>query len=122
MKTKFVEEQFKTSEILKSAIYNPDTDTYFLPKRTTIKLEQGKAYIVELDDILLQENGDYVLQFNWNKGKTPTEKYYKIDVINIIGKMIQVVGIAYDWENKIDLNSFWNGYLPKERLKVLEVL
>jgi len=122
MSSKLLEKQIKESDIFKTAQYNKDKDTYFIPKSTILRPEKYHSYIIEIDDSLLAEMGDEITQCNWNKGKIPDSKYYKVDIENIVGKMLFCIGIGYDIVNAKELPTYWKGYFPKDKVKVLSEL
>lgn len=97
--------------------FNQETNTYFIPKRKDIKLEEDNCYLVHLKDSLFTNE---TLKINWNNGSLPTEKYLKVDISKIMAKMIRVVGVGYDFENKKDISYFWSGWLNTEDIDVIE--
>jgi hypothetical protein len=97
--------------------FNTETLTYNIPKYKQFKPEINKSYLVELNDDMLITN---TISINWNNNSVPSNKYYKIEVIKILGKMIYVDGLAFDFLTKTDLNKTWSGWLPLEQLKFIE--
>ena len=120
--TPIIKKQLDIADWVDRAVINEVNNTIYIPKSDNIVIEKNKSYLIELNDSLLVNNGDTLLQYNWNKGKIPTHKYYKIDVINILGKMVDCVGIAYDPNTNIDLMDYWQGYFPISKIKILELL
>lgn len=103
--------------------FNKETNTYFIPKRVDIKLEENNYYIIELNEALLKSNSSLnSLMNNWNQGNMPKEKYYKIDVCQKLGDMVKINGASFDYINKVDLPGMWSGWLPIKEIKVLEKL
>jgi hypothetical protein len=101
--------------------YDSATNTYVIPRFVAIKFEIGASYLIELDDSLLQTSNN-IIATNWNRGSVPTSKYYKIEVIKSVGKMLYIDGLAYDIITKTDLNITWSGWLPIEQIKLIENL
>ena len=46
----------------------------------------------------------------------------KCEVEQIMGKMIKVNTVGYDYQNQLDTNDLWSGWLPEKAIKILEVL
>ena len=100
-----------------------DYDTnIFIPKSNTISLEVGNYYIIELSDALLNNITYSYLTTNLNNNSYPTNKYYKINVIQILDNKVRFVGIAYDINNDMTLDSKWTGWIPTKEIKVLRKL
>lgn len=36
-----------------------------------------------------------------------------------MGKMIKILGVAFNYESKLDLEEYWDGWLPLKSIKVL---
>jgi hypothetical protein len=98
--------------------YDAATYTYTIPKFVAIKFDIGKSYLIELDDSLIEQNN--IICINWNKNSIPSAKYYKVEIIKKIGKMIYIDGLAYDNINNVDLNTTWSGWLPVEQIKLIK--
>lgn len=117
---KFVKEQLSNVQFANLSNFNPDTNEYFIPKRKDMMLEKHKAYLIELSASCFDKND--IININWNRGKTPLSKHYKAEIIDIVGKIVHINGLAYDKENNKDLNSFWDGYIPANSITILEIL
>jgi hypothetical protein len=100
--------------------YNKDKGEFLIPRIKQFRLEENSYYIIKLDNSLLDENKTSTLSANWNQGTLPPSKYLKIDVSKIMGKMVRVNSIAYDYDNNKDLNIPWSGWLPITQIEILE--
>ena len=120
--TNLVSKQLQEADWVDKAVYDIESNTYFLEKRKDVVIEKGKIYIIEVDDSILTKGKDPVLESNWNNGFVPAAKYFTADVLNIVGKMVYIFGRAYDPETKQDTDLWWQGYLPKDKIKILETL
>jgi hypothetical protein len=100
--------------------YDKNKGEFLIPRIRKIRLEEGSYYVIKLDQMLLNPGEMSILSSNWNHGTTPPHKYLKIDVLKILGKMVKVNSIAYDYDSKQDLNLSWSGWLPIEQVEVLE--
>ena len=91
---------------------------YYIKRNLDIRLEENNCYLLQLDSILL--NVDSALATNWNKGKAPKCKYYKVEVDTIMGNMIKVVGVGSNDISFIEVIDHFYGWLPIDNIKVLE--
>jgi hypothetical protein len=79
------------------------------------------CYLVKLPTSIIN-CPDSVLAVNWNNGNTPTTQYLKIYISKIMGNMIYVDSIGFDFDNKQDLNLMWSGWLNTSELTQIAVL
>ena len=119
---KTIQEQLDKVKIADLSQFNEETNTYFIPKFTYVKVENDRCYLICLDDVLLVENPNSILMTNWKNRTTPKCKYMKVEVVKNLGKMILVNGIGYDNNTKEDLNYSWYGWLPVQNIKVISKL
>jgi len=116
---KLIGEELKKVQFADLSNYNQETNSYVIPQRKDIKVEIDKCYLVELKPSFFHKEDLYK---NWGNTNQPHSKYLKIDVSKIVQKMIKVVAIEYDNEKKLDLSSFWNGWLNLQDINVLKAL
>ena len=120
---KIIENQLKN---LKSVRVNFDSNTtqIVIPKTTEIISEaliKGQVYLIELDQYLLEPLLNSTLASNWNFGKVPTHKVYKLEFLDKMGNMYKFSGIPV--ENGQDIYSEeWFGWFPEGKFKVIEKL
>ena len=62
----------------------------------------------------------FTLHVNWNKNIIPKDKHMKCEVTEIMGKMIKINGVGFDFINKKDLNTTWEGWIPKKSILLLK--
>ena len=117
MVNELIEKELKKVEKADLTNFNSETNTYFIPKRKDIKIEEDCCYLVHLKDTLFKNE---TLKVNWNNNSLPTYKYLKIDVSKIMAKMIKVVGVGYDAETNQDVSYFWSGWLTLEDIDVIQ--
>ena len=103
-----------------------DTDTSILiPKGSIVNVSPyqiGKCYIVEIADFVLNPSEGNTLASNWNKGTSPTYKYYKCEIVKIVGKMICILGYCLNPITGADTNDLWEGWVPQAGIKLLQEL
>lgn len=78
------------------------------------------CYIIRLDRTLLSANGDEILVTNWNKGNYPKHPCMRVQVTKKMGDKIFVCGVYYDEVSKTNMNEYFNGWLPDEKLEIIE--
>lgn len=99
--------------------YNPETNTYIIPKRKDKKIEEDKCYLIHLKAKAFSNR--FVID-NWNSGSMPSANYLKADISKKMNKMIKVVSVGYDFENQRDLATFWSGWLSVDDIEVISEL
>ncbi len=94
---------------------------YFFDKRTPTQflIQEGHYYLLELESYLLKPSNDFTLHANWNNNIIPKNKYLKCRVVKVMGKMVKIEGVGFDYENKTDLDKYWDGWLPIKSVKIL---
>lgn len=119
MVSKLVEEQLRKVQYADLSKYCKEANTFVIKKREDIKIEEDKGYLIKLNPSAFNNQAVIV---NWNGGSMPKHNYLKIDVSKCMGKMIKIVGVGYDYENKQDLGDFWSGWLSTADLDVISRL
>lgn len=105
--------------------FEEDTVDLFIPKSTGNRAsiyQVHKCYLVELEDYILNPPPDFTLSSNWNKGTIPPSKYMKVEIAQVMGKMIRIVGCGYDIITRTDMNTVWEGWVPQKGMKLLQQL
>jgi hypothetical protein len=72
--------------------FNPETNTFYIPKYSKPQYVVGKMYLVQLPLELL--NNSSVIATNWNNGSAPKFQYLKVYVSKLLGKMVYVDSIG----------------------------
>lgn len=119
---KIIKNQLDKVSVAKLPYYDDNTTSIIIPKLSTLYLKENCCYILKLDDIMLHPSENSVLVTNWNNNSIPTSRYYKADINQIMGKMVKITGLAYDFENKKDLSDIWVGWLVLDNIEILEKL
>ena len=81
----------------------------------------GGFYLIEIEGYIIN-NDKLALNLNWNRGIPPTDKFMKVKVMERMGKMYHIIGVGFDFENKLDLDSIWDGWIPQKCVKVINEL
>lgn len=119
MRSKIVEEQLQRCQVANIKDYDDSTKTFHIKRYSKPKFEKGKCYLVHLSNEIVN-NTSSLLSVNWNNGRAPEHNYYKVYISATMGKMIKVDSIAFDYENKLDLDKMFSGWLDTEYLHLLE--
>lgn len=116
---KFVQDQLSKCKDADLSNYNESENSFFIPKKTSIRLLEDSCYIIKLNDTIFSNE---VLKSNWNNNTVPPHRYLKVDISKIMANMIKVNSIAYDVDTNKDLNKVWSGWLPSDQINVIEKL
>ena len=122
---KVVEEQLKKVKVAQLPSYDETTLWIRIPKVSSIinsDLNEGQCYLIQVEDYIVKPFVGFSLHDNWNNGIAPKHKFLKVEVVKIMGKMIKVNSVGYDFMNKVDTTDLWEGWLPRKAIKILEVL
>lgn len=114
-----IKKQLEAVEKADLSNYDASTNTYHIPKRKDIKVEEDSCYLIYLKDTFFANE---VLKVNWNNGSVPSYRYLKIDVAKVMAKMIKVVSVAYDEKTNQDISYFWSGWLNLDDVTVIKKL
>ena len=116
---KIIEQQLTKVQVADLSNYNKETNTYLIKRKTTIKIEEDKGYIIYLKDSAFDNTA---IINNWNNGSFPKARYLKIDVNKKMNNMIKVVSVGYDSITKEDLAMYWSGWLCIDNFDIIEKL
>ena len=122
---KIVEDQLQKVRVADLPSYDEATTHMIIPKKEghiTSDFILNKCYIIQLENYIVKPFEGFTLHDNWNKGIPPKHNFLKVEILQIMGKMIRVNSIGFDWQTKQDINDVWEGWLPRKGIKILEVL
>ena len=117
---KQIEKQLNKLRVAKIDSYDELKHTYVFKKHMAKIFNLEHVYLLKLDKSLLSANGDEILVNNWNKGNYPKYSCLKAQVTKKMGDKIFVCGVYYDETTKQSINEFFNGWLPDEKLEIIE--
>jgi len=103
--------------------YDNNTTELYIPKTVEViptALNQGDVYIIELEDFILNPLANSTLASNWNAGKVPKYKQYKVEFLEKIGTMYKFNGIALNNGQEIYTEN-WYGWFPENSFKVISL-
>jgi hypothetical protein len=122
---KIVEDQLAKVRVADLPPYDEDTLHLVIPKKAgppRADLILNKCYLIQVEDYIVKPFEGFTLHDNWNNGIPPKHNILKIEVIQLMGKMVKVKSIGYDLMNKRDTLDLWEGWLPRKAIKILEIL
>ena len=105
--------------------FSEDDSTLYIPKSAGIRAniyQIHKCYLVELEDYILNPPPDFTLSSNWNKGSIHPSKYMKVEIAQVMGKMVRIMGCGYNITTKTDMNTMWEGWVPQKGMKLIQQL
>ena len=105
--------------------YDEKSTLLVIPKKDSNRVNEfhlHKYFIVELADYIINPPPDYTLSANWNRGSVPRYKYMKVEICQLMGKMIRINGAAFDPNTNTDIPYVWEGWVPSQGLKIVKRL
>lgn len=97
--------------------FNDKTTSIFIPRSLKIlsgSLKKDTIYRIKLDSLVTNPSSNSTLASNWNNNKVPKHSEYLIEVIDKLGNMIKVNGVAVE-----DQSDNFFGWLPTDSFEVL---
>ena len=123
---KYILEQLKKCVVADVPPLNGDEESIYVPmgdKRMNLPtLQVNNYYLIKLENYITNPPQGFTLHVNWNKGIVPVDTYMKCHVEQIMGKMVRINGVGFDYENKVDKSSSWEGWLPIEAVSIIQQL
>lgn len=116
---KVIQDQLQKVQFADLSNYNEQANTYIIKKRTEIKVEEDKCYLIHIRPPAFH---DVALNTNWNSGNAPLFSYMKVDVSKKMGKMIKVTGLMHNIDTGSDESQFWSGWLSLDHIEVLKAI
>lgn len=120
-----VKEELRKCRVANLPEYDDSTTEIIIPKGGKVAVspyQAGKCYVIELADHILNPNDDSMLSSNWNKGTVPPGKYMKVEISEVMGKMVRINGYTYDPIFNQDLFQMWQGWIPNQGIKIISEL
>jgi hypothetical protein len=116
-----IREQLEKCQFADLNNYDARTNTFIIRKYCKPTYEVNKCYLVRVPASIVN-SADSVLATNWNSGSYPRTQYLKTYVSKIMGPMIYVDSIGFDFDTKQDLNIMWSGWLNTAELTQISAL
>lgn len=116
-----IREQLEKCQFADLNNYDQATNTFIVRKYCKPTYDLNKCYLVRIP-VSIVNNSDSVLAVNWNSGSFPRTQYLKIYISKVLGTMIYVDSVGFDFDTKQDLNLMWSGWLDSEQLTQIAAL
>lgn len=118
---KWIKKQLKLVKVADIPPYEENSLIIRIPRKKfqSISFQLNHFYLIELEDYILNPPPGFTLHENWNNNQVPKHKFYKCQCVQIMGKMIKILGVAFDYENRLDLEENWDGWLPTKSVRIL---
>lgn len=120
-----ISKQLKKCKVAQVPEFDENTTHLVIPKLSEISNKNfvvSHYYVIELEDYIIHPPENFTLHQNWNGNVIPTSKYYKCECLSVMGKMVKIEGVGFDFENQIDLNTSWCGWVPMKSIKIIKEL
>ena len=116
-----IEIELKNTKVAKIPSYEPTVEKILIQKGSrdveNIKFEVGKYYQVSLNNRLLDSNDSFVIfHSQWNKGNFPKENIMNVEILEVMGTAIKIHGVG------LNSKTFWDGWLPIDEVKIINLL
>ena len=118
---KLIKQQLQNLKSVKIE-FNDNTTSIMIPKTMEVlpeALNKGDVYLIELEDFILNPLSNSTLASNWNAGKVPSHKLYKVEFLEKMNNMYKFNGIAVEDNQELYTES-WFGWLPENSFTVIE--
>ena len=122
---KFVKEELSKVKVAQLPEYDDTTLSMIIPKHSGVDgddLKQDKCYLLYIEPYILNPPEGFTLHDNWNNGIAPKYQYMKAEVNVLMGKMVKVTSVGFDYQNNRDTNDMWEGWLPRSAVKIVREL
>lgn len=121
----FVKEQLQKCKVASLPPYSDDTMTMTIPRANkpySGSVLKDHCYLLRLEPYILNPPEGFSLHDNWNKGIKPTHEFIKAEVCEVMGKMIKVNSVGFDYKTQTDTDDIWEGWLPSKSIKIVSEL
>ena len=120
-----IKKQLENCKVANIPEFTEETTQICIPKGSVLNVthyQVGQCYLVELSDYLLTPSDGNTLASNWNKGTVPKYKYYKCEIVKIVGKMICILGYGVNPVTGRDTSDLWEGWVPQSGIRLVQKL
>ena len=100
--------------------FDDESTRIFIPKTIKIlgsSLKKGEYYMLKLYENVTHPSENSTLASNWNNGVIPKHDMYTVEILDNMGKMIKVNGVA-----NVDPTDNFYGWLPYSGFEVINKL
>ena len=116
---KVINDQLQKIQCADLSNYDVETNTYFIPKKKEIKIEEDYCYLIKIKPSAAHNSA---VNVNWNQGSCAPFDCMKVDVSKKMGKMIKITGLRYNLDTKSDEAQFWSGWIHVDDIEIIQKL
>lgn len=124
---KYIWDQLQKVTVADLPPYDQNTTKLVIPKKEGLPTQgepssfiPGHFYIVELEDYIVHPPENFSLHQNWNNNVVPQVRGYRCYCVQLMGKMVKIDGVGYDWKSHTELNTAWSGWVPLKSIKIIQ--
>jgi hypothetical protein len=125
MMNKYAKEQLSKVKVAELPPYDDNTSMMFIPKQSSgsgLGVRRDGCYLIQVAPYILNPPEGFTLHDNWNNGVAPKHEFMKAEVCQLMGKMIKVSTLGFDYANNKDIDDIWSGWLPAKAVRVIKEL
>lgn len=120
-----VKEQLKLCRKAQIPEFDDNTTKLIIPKGKRLEIQDvvvGNYYLIEVENYIINPFDGFDLHIKWNHNIVPKDKYMKCEILQVMGKMIKINSLGYNYLEDKDTNNVWEGWLPRKSFKIIKVL
>lgn len=118
-----IKQQLNSVKFAKIPPFDDSTTKLVISKQDDVSkapCEVGKYYEIQVEDYIIHPSANFDLHVNWNKNVIPKDAYMRCEVTQVMGKMIKINGVGFDFNTKQDTGNSWEGWLPRKSIKYMK--
>lgn len=117
---KYIKQGLEKTKVAVIPPYDDNTTNLLIVKGQRVQKEifaPYSCYKVHISESLVKPCDWYnTIHNNWNEGIAPDDTFLNIEVQQVMGKMVKVKSSG------VNSHSFWEGWLPKGNIDIIEEL
>lgn len=121
----YIKAQLKLCSVAQIPEFDDSTTVINIPKGKRLSISDvavGDYYLIELEDYIINPPPNFDLHINWNNNIKPVDKYLNCEIIQVMGKMIKVSGVGFNYLYNETTDHIWEGWLPRKSFKIIRRL
>lgn len=120
-----IKNQLNLCRIAQIPEFDDDTTYMVIPKGKRLELKDlrvGDYCLIEVEDYIINPPPTFDLHINWNHNIIPKDKYMNCEVVQIMGKMVKINAVGFDYLYNQPTNNVWEGWLPRKSFKIIKFI
>lgn len=123
--SKFLSKQLKMVTAVDLSDVPDDFHVLCIDKQKTLQnvdIHIGESFLIELENYIIHPSENFTLHKNFNNNIAPTEKFMRVIVLEIMGKMVKIEGMGFNMKTHENVGEIWVGWLPRKSMKIKKEL